>query len=239
MNDRSSPNGENRLLAALPPSDLSLLHPHLKRTVLEQGTLLQERDDRVECAYFPLSGMISLLAVMGDGQAIETAIVGREGTVGAMSGLGPWHAASRAVVTVPGTAWVIATSQLQDAVRQSDHLRNIILHYKETLLAQVQQTAGCNALHNAEERLARWLLQTRDRIDSDRMPLTQDFLSQMLGLRRTTVTVVAGVLQTAGFIHYRRGYLEIIDRSGLEQAACQCYGIIRQRTDQALPRADV
>jgi CRP-like cAMP-binding protein len=183
--------------------------------------------------------MISLLAVMGDGQAIETAIVGREGTVGAMSGLGPWHAASRAVVTVPGTAWVIATSRLQDAVRQSDPLRNIILHYKETLLAQVQQTAGCNALHNAEERLARWLLQTRDRVDSDRIPLTQEFLSQMLGVRRTTITVIAGVLQTAGFIRYRRGYLEIIDRSGLEQAACECYGIIRQRTDQALPRADV
>jgi CRP-like cAMP-binding protein len=183
--------------------------------------------------------MISLLAVMGDGQAVETAVVGREGTVGAMSGLGPWRAASRAVVTVPGTAWVIETSRLQDAVRQSEHLRNIILHYKETLLAQVQQTAGCNALHNAEERLARWLLQTRDRIDSDRMPLTQDFLSQMLGVRRPTVTVIAGVLQTAGFIHYRRGYLEIIDRSGLEQAACECYDIIRQRTDQALPRADV
>ena len=102
MNDRSSPNGENRLLAALRPSDLPLVQPHLKRTVLEQGTLLQEQDDRVECAYFPLSGMISLLAVMGDGQAIETAIVGREGTVGAMSGLGPWHAASRAVVTGAG-----------------------------------------------------------------------------------------------------------------------------------------
>jgi CRP-like cAMP-binding protein len=142
MNDRTIPNGENRLLAALRPSDLSLLQPHLKRTVLEQGTLLQEQENRVERAYFPLSGMISLLAVMGDGQAIETAIVGREGTVGAMSGLGTWHAASRAVVTLPGTAWVIETSRLQDAVRQSEHLRNIILHYKETLLAQVHRRPG-------------------------------------------------------------------------------------------------
>jgi CRP-like cAMP-binding protein len=239
MNDRSSPNGENRLLAALRPSDLSLLQPHLKQIMLEKGMRLQEQGDRVEQAYFPLSGTISLLAVMGDGQAIETAIVGREGTVGAISGLGPWHAASRAVVTVPGTAWVIATSRLQDAVRQNEHLRNILLHYKETLLAQVQQTAGCNALHNAEERLARRLLQTRDRIDSDRMPLTQDLLSQMLGLRRSTVTVVAGVLQTVGCIRYRRGYLEIIDRSALEQMACDCYDTIRQRTDQALPSADI
>src|SRR6266508_1439354 len=204
---------ENRLLATLRPSGLPLLQPHLKEIVLKQGTLLQEQEDRVERAYFPLSGMISLLAVMGDGQAIETATVGREGTVGAMSGLGPWHAASRAVVTAPGTAFVIAASRLQDAVKQSEHLRNVILHYKETLLAQVQQTAGCNALHDAKERLDRWLLQTRDRVNSDRMPLTQEL------------------------IRYHRGYVEIINRNGLEQAACECYGIIRQRTDQALPQA--
>jgi len=144
MNDRSSPNGENRLLAALRPSDLSIVQPHLKRTVLEQGTLLQEQDDRVECAYFPLSGMISLLAVMGDGQAIETAIVGREGTVGAMSGLGPWHAASRAVVTVPGTAWVIATSRLQDAVRQSDQGRCVYLRSSLRELLFKQPLALCH-----------------------------------------------------------------------------------------------
>jgi CRP-like cAMP-binding protein len=103
----------------------------------------------------------------------------------------------------------------------------------------VQQTAGCNALHKAEARLARWLLQTRDRTDGDRIPLTQEFLSQMLGERRTTVTMVAGVLQKAGLIRYRRGYVEIIDRSGLEQAACECYGIIRRRNGQALPMAAV
>jgi len=239
MHDRSAPSGQNRLLAALQPADFSLLKPHLKQTTLEQGVLLHEQEDPVQQAYFPQSGMISLLAVMGDGQAIETAIVGREGTVGAMSGLGPAHAPSRAVVQVPGTATVIATSRLQAAVRQSDHLKNVILHYKETLLAQVQQTAGCNALHKAEARLARWLLQTRDRTDGDRIPLTQEFLSQMLGVRRTTVTMVAGVLQKAGLIRYRRGYVEIIDRSGLEQAACECYGIIRRRNGQALPMAAV
>jgi CRP-like cAMP-binding protein len=231
--------GENRLLAALRPSDLSLLQPHLKQIVLEQGAVLQEQEDRVERAYFPQSGMISLLAVMGDGHAIETATVGREGTVGAMSGLGPWHASSRALVTAPGIAWVIATSRLQQVVRQSDHLRNVILHYKETLLAQVQQTAGCNALHKAEERLARWLLQTRDRVDSDRIPLTQEFLSQMLGVRRTTVTLLAKGLQREGLIRYRRGRVEIINRNGLEQAACECYHIIQRRTDQALPQAGV
>jgi CRP-like cAMP-binding protein len=236
MNDRAAPSAQNRLLAALHPADFSLLKPHLKRIVLEQGVLLHEQEDPVEQAYFPQSGMISLLAVMGDGQAIETATVGREGTVGAMAGLGPAHASSRAVVQVAGTAWVITTSQLQAAVRQSEHLRNVILQYKETLLAQVQQTAGCNALHKAEARLARWLLQTRDRVDSDRVPLTQEFLSQMLGLRRTTVTMVAGVLQKAGLIAYRRGHVEIIGRTGLEQAACECYGIIRRRTEQALPR---
>jgi hypothetical protein len=130
-------------------------------------------------------------------------------------------------------------SQLQAAVRQSEHLRNVILQYKETLLGQVQQTAGWNALHKTEARLARWLLQTRDRVESDRIPLTQDFLSEMLGVRRTTVTEVAGVLQEAGLIRYRRGQVEILDRRGLEQAACECYGVIRRRTDQALPKADV
>jgi CRP-like cAMP-binding protein len=239
MNNRSAPNGENRLLAALQPADFSLLKPYLKQIVLEQGVLLHEQEHSVEQAYFPQSGMISLLTVMGDGQAIETATVGREGTVGAMSGLGPAHASSRAVVQVAGTAWVITTSRLQAAVRQSEHLRNIILQYKETLLGQVQQTAGCNALHKAEARLARWLLQTRDRVDSDRIPLTQDFLSQMLGVRRTTVTMVAGVLQEAGLIRYRRGHIEIVDRPGLEEAACECYSVIRKRTDQALPKADV
>jgi CRP-like cAMP-binding protein len=239
MHDRSAPSGQNRLLAALQPADFSLLKPHLKQTTLEQGVLLHEQEDPVQQAYFPQSGMISLLTVMGDGQAIETATVGREGTVGAMSGLGPAHASSRAVVQVPGTATVIATFRLQAAVRQSDHLKNVILHYKETLLAQVQQTAGCNALHKAEARLARWLLQTRDRTDGDRIPLTQEFRSQMLGVRRTTVTMVAGVLQKAGLIRYRRGYVEIIDRSGLEQAACECYGIIRRRNGQALPMAAV
>jgi CRP-like cAMP-binding protein len=107
------------------------------------------------------------------------------------------------------------------------------------LLAQVQQTAGCNALHRAEERLARWLLQTRDRVDSDRIPLTQEFLSQMLGVRRTTVTLLAKGLQREGLIRYRRGRVEIINRNGLEQAACECYHIIQQRTDQALPQAGV
>jgi CRP-like cAMP-binding protein len=170
MNDRSPPSGQNRLLATLQPADFSRLEPFLKQIVLEQGALLHEQEDSVERVYFPQSGMISLLAVMGNGQAIETATVGREGAVGAMSGLGPAHASSRAVVQVAGTALVIGTSQLQAAVRQSEHLRNIILHYKETLLGQVQQTAGCNALHKTEARLARWLLQTRDRLDSDKIP---------------------------------------------------------------------
>jgi CRP-like cAMP-binding protein len=237
MNNRSGPSGQNRLLVALQPADFSLLKPHLKELALEQGVLLHEQEDRVAHAYFPASGMISLLTVMGDGRAIETATVGREGAVGAMSGLGPAHAASRAVVQVAGTASMIATVRLQEAVAQSDHLRNVILQYKETLLAQVQQTAGCNALHKADARLARWLLQTRDRIDSDLIPLTQDFLSEMLGVRRTTVTLVAGRLQKAGLIRYRRGHVEILDRSGLEQTACECYGILRRRTDRALPTA--
>jgi CRP-like cAMP-binding protein len=236
VNKHPGPNGANRLLAALTPADFGLLVPHLIDMELEHGALLHEQDDAIEHVYFPRSGMISLLTVMGNGQAVEAATVGREGVVGAVAGLVPVRASSRAIVQAPGAAAVISTARLRAAVGQSECIRDMILMYKERLLAQVQQTAGCNALHKAEARLARWLLQTRDRIDSDSIPLTQEFLSQMLGVRRTTVTMVAGVLQKAGLIRYRRGYVQILDRGGLERAACECYRLIRQRTDQALTR---
>jgi CRP-like cAMP-binding protein len=226
---------ENRLLKGLDPADFALLGQHLWQVPLLQGLVLQEQEAPVEQVYFPLSGVISLISVLEGGAMVETAMVGREGVVGAFAGLGPWNAFTRAVVQIPGIAGVIPTSCFQSAVSQSVRIRNLILRYKEGLLAQVQQTAACNALHSLEARLARWLLQASDRLDDQQLPLTQDCLAQMLGVRRTTVTLMAGKLQEDNLITYHRGHITLVDRAGLERVACECYRTIRRRTDVSLP----
>lgn len=231
--------GRNRILSVLGPAELSLLQPHLKDIQFAQGTVLQEQGEPIEQVYFPHSGMISLVAVMNDGEkSIETATVGREGTVGAMSGLGPRHAFNRAVVQVAGNMGRIPTAKLQAAIKASPILRDVVVKYNEVLLAQIQQGSACNAFHEAEARLCRWLLQTRDRIDSDTIPLTQEFLAQMLGVRRTTVTLIARALQKRGHVRYRRGKIEIIDRAGLEKCACECYGTVRRQIEEYFPLAN-
>jgi CRP-like cAMP-binding protein len=226
----------NRLLGALRPSERALLEPYLKEVTLSQGQILQEQGDDIEQIYFPHHGMISLVAVMNNGgKIIETATVGREGAVGAMAGFGPRHAFRRAIVQVAGTAAKIPTAHFREAVKSSEALRDILVRYNEVLLAQVQQAAACNAFHEAEQRLARWLLQTRDRIDTDTIPLTQEFLAQMLGVRRTTVTIIAHALQERGLLRYRRGQIEITDRQGLERVSCECYETVRKQIDEYFP----
>jgi CRP-like cAMP-binding protein len=227
----ASENNRNGLLAVLEPSDLALLHPHMRRLPLIAGAILQEQEAPVEQIYFPLSGLISLNAVMEAGEVVDTATVGRRGAVGAFAGLGHWHAFTRAVVQIPGTAMVISASHFQAAVSQSERIRDLILRYKEGLLAQVQQTAACNALHQVEARLARWLLQAIDGVDEPTLPLTHDHLAEMLAVRRTTVTVIAGKLQEARLIRYHRGRIDVLDRVGLEKMACECYRTIRRRTE--------
>jgi CRP-like cAMP-binding protein len=228
----------NRLLMSLDEADFAPLAAHLRTGPLLQGQVLQEQESPVEQVYFPLSGVVSLISVMQGGEVVETATIGREGAIGAFGGLGPWNAFSRAVVRLPGTAAVMSVAHFQAAVGQSDRIRNLILRYKEALLAQVQQTAACNALHSLEARLARWLLQTLDRTDDPKLPLTQDFMSQMLAVRRTTVTLIAGQLQEAGLISYRRGLVVVLDRPRLEEAACECYRTIRRRTDAVFADGD-
>ncbi len=228
----------NRILAALRPPEMMILQPHLKEVELEQGVLLQEQGELIERVYFPNSGMVSLLAVMQQGNSVETATVGREGAIGAMAGLGPRHAFTRALVQMPGTASQVATSKFQAVVAASPAIRDIIVRHNEVLLAQVQQSAACNALHEAESRFCRWLLQSRDRTDGDVVPITQEFLAQMLGVRRTTVTLVAQSLQDAGLLRYRRGRIEILDRDRLEERACECYGVVRRTIEEHLPQAE-
>ena len=233
--DRHQTSRRNLLLAALPAKDLALLAPHLKEIMLEQGAVLQEQGERIDQVYFPHDGIVSLLAVMRQGDAIETATIGYEGAVGFFAGLGARRSHTRAVVQVNGAALRVAASPFRKAAEDSEAIRRLIVAYGEMLLIQVQQTAACNALHGVEARLSRWLLQARDRVESNVIKLTHEFLSQMLGVRRTTVTVVANELQQAGLIRYHRGQIEIVDRSGLEARACECYDAIRRQIDEVRP----
>jgi CRP-like cAMP-binding protein len=235
VSEFSGQSGQNRLLAALSPPDHSLLAPYLKDLTFELGSLLQEAGEPVEHIYFPQQGLVSLLTVMSDGQGIETATVGNEGVIGAMSGFSARRGFTRAVVQAPLMASRISRAEFHKAVQQSEGVRNLMASYNEVLLAQVQQTAACNALHSSESRLARWLLQTRDRIDTDVLPLTQEFLSQMLGVQRTTVTLVAGQLEQMGVIQNRRGRIVIVDRKELENVACECYAIVRDHISTVPP----
>ena len=236
MVTRVESQGENELLTALSASDYLLLRPQLKQVALQQGDVLQAYGERIQHVLFPLGGMISILSVMQDGKAVETSVVGREGVLGAQCGLGISHAYSRAVVQIAGRAVRIAGAQFHKAMRESERMRDAVVRYSELRLAQTQQAAACNALHGAEARLSRWLLQSSDVIGADVVPLTQEFLSQMLGVRRTTVTAIARSLQETGMIHYSRGRIQISDRKRLESSACECYEVLRRLPAQILVR---
>jgi CRP-like cAMP-binding protein len=227
---RSQPCRRNRLLAALPSADLALLNRQLKETPLSRGMVLQEAGEHVEDVWFIDDGIVSLLVPMRHGDAIEIATVGHEGAIGSLAGLGPRRSHTGAVVQVAGSACRIPVSRFRKAAAESPAVRDLIILYSEMLLAQVQQSAACNALHDVEARLSRWLLQAHDRVHTSTIPLTHEFLSQMLGVSRPTVTVVANELQKAGLIRYRRGQVEIRDRPGLEARACECYEVIRKNT---------
>jgi CRP-like cAMP-binding protein len=229
--DQLISHGNNRLLEILPAADLALLHPHLTQTHYELGALLQEAGDPVQQVYFPQNGMISLLAVMRDGNGIETATIGREGAVSVMAGFGGRYSPSRAVVQIAGDVSQIASASFRTVVENSPTLRDLVVRYNDVQIALVQQTAGCNALHDVQKRMCRWLLQTRDRCESDAIPLTQEFLSQMLGVQRTSVSLIAGGLQTAGLIKYRRGRVDLLDRDELEKKSCECYETARLKSE--------
>lgn len=225
---------QNQLLAAMPSAELAALRPHLKQVTLEHGSQLKDSGERIQYVYFPLNGMVSLLLVMSDGRAIKTAVVGREGALGVQSGLGIANAYARATVEIRGEALRIPGSQFHRIVRDSEKLRDLLVRYREFCFAQMQQSVACNALHGAEERLARWLLHSSDIVGSHVLPLTQEFLAQVLGVRRTTVTGLAQTLLQSGVIDYRRGRIEICNRDQLKRFACECYDVLQRLTPQAL-----
>jgi CRP-like cAMP-binding protein len=214
---------DNRLLASLPRDHFDRLLPHLSTVSLPQGDVLTEAGDEVDQVYFPHYGMLSLLAVLRDGKAIETATVGREGVVGAMAGLGLYKSLVRVVVQMPMACSKIAAPHFRTVAAASDPVRNLCIRYNEVLLSQARVTAACNALHSIEARFCRWLLQSADRAAGDTVALTQEFLAEMLGVRRTSVTEVATKVQNAGVITYSRGVIRILDRGALMRMSCECY----------------
>jgi DNA-binding CsgD family transcriptional regulator/CRP-like cAMP-binding protein len=222
---------DNRLLGCLSDVDFAVLAPHLKRVPLNTGNVLQEQDTVVEFVYFPLSGVISLLAVMNDGAAVEAAMIGREGCVGLCADFGPWHACARAVVQAAGFAERIAAALFRDIAHKNIQIKNLMLRYKEALCAQIQQTAGCNALHSVEKRVARWLLEMLDRMDGCEVSATREIISQVLGARRTTITSIVGRLEASDLIRRRRGHIEVANRAALEKLACDCSETYRRRLD--------
>jgi CRP-like cAMP-binding protein len=214
---------DNKLLTSLPRDHFDRLLPNLSTVHFPQGLVLFEAGDEVDQVYFPHYGMLSLLAVLRDGKAIETATVGREGVVGAMAGLGLYKSLVRVVAQMPVACSKIAATHFRTAATGSDAVRNLCIRYNEVLLSQARVTAACNALHPIEARFCRWLLQSADRAASDTIALTQEFLAEMLGVRRTSVTEVASKVQNAGVITYSRGVIKILDRPALMRMSCECY----------------
>ena len=222
------PAVRNGLLAALPPGDLARLRPRLHPVELPFDQTLYPADAAVDAVLFPESGMVSLLATLDDGEQVEVGIAGREGLVGIPLVLGDDRSLVEARVQLGGTALRIGAAALREEMEASAALRALLNRYALAFHAQVTMTAACNARHAIEQRLARWLLIAHDRAGADEFPMTHEFVSMMLGVRRPGVTIAAGVLQNAGLIHYARGRMEVTDRPGLEAASCECYHTARR-----------
>ena len=232
--DQFAPDGENRILAILPDADRHRLLPLMERVRLELKHVLYEPNAPVAYVYFPLTGVMSLLTVMDDGSSIEVATVGNEGMVGLPVFLGAGSMPGKALSQIPGDSMRMPAESFRREANAGGALQAILQRYTQGLLNQIAQSAACNRLHPMTERCARWLLMTHDRVGRDEFPLTHEFLSQMLGVRRATVTVATGTLQQAGLIRSRRGSITILDREGLENASCECYRIIREEYDRLL-----
>jgi CRP-like cAMP-binding protein len=224
---------KNRILRQLSADELKSIQPWLTVMELRSNTVLHEQGGPIERIYFPVSGMISLLAVMQSGEQIETGIVGAEGLLGGDAPVNG-HLFGQATVQLDGAALTVPKAQFVDAYHAHPHLQNLVNRYQSILLMQAQQNGACHALHSVRSRLCRWMLQTQDMIGSATFNLTQEFLSHMLGVRRNTVSVEAHTVQQAGLIRYTRGNITVLNRDGLEDCACECYSVMRAETDKLM-----
>ncbi len=225
---------ENRLLAALPDSEYQGLAPYLTCVSLEFQQILHQPDEPITQVYFPNSALISLVSILKNGSSQEIGIVGSEGMVGLPVILGGHSTISQAVVQIAGSAMKLSSQVLKHEFGRGVHLQKLLLLYTQARLTQVTQLAVCNTQHILQERLACWLLSVSDCIKQDQFPLTQELIANMLGVRRSSVTVVANLLQQAGIIRYRRGNIAIVNRKHLEEIACECYHLVKREYSRLL-----
>jgi CRP-like cAMP-binding protein len=224
---------ENRLLRALPRRERERLRPKLEPVRLAVREQLYDAGKPIAHVYFPTDCVLSMVADV-DGESVEVATVGNEGMAGLPVFLGTGTIPSKCYCQVPGDALRMRAAALEEEVGCGGALRDVLLRYTHYLLTQATQSAACNRLHSAEERLCRWLLMTQDRAGSDRFPLTQEFMALLLGVRRATVSLTASALQHAGLIKYSRGKVTVLDREGLEGASCGCYAVVRKELERLL-----
>ena len=233
----SAPRSPNGFLSSLTPDDFELVRPHLRTADLSPDLVLVEVDETLKRAYLPHRGVISLVVKLARGEHVQIAMVGRDSIFGAFSALGDPIALNSAVVLVPGVASTIDIDQLRAAADQSSSFRATLARHGLAVYAQIQQTAGCNASHTVESRLARCLLHTRDLSGSDKLVLTQEAMAQMIGARRNSVSLVANTLQQAKLIHYSRGHIEITDFDGLSKTSCECYAMVKAQYQRLISPA--
>lgn len=226
------PPRENRIVAALPQSDRQQLLEATTEVTLNVRTVLFEPGEAVDAVYFPTDGVVSLVTPVHTGALVEVATIGNEGVVGVPLVQPLTGFAVRAITQVAGHGLRVDASVFAELVANSRPFQTLIDRYTQALFGQIAQAAACNRLHSSEERLSRWLLMSQDRVESGQFTITQELLAQMLGARRSTVSVSAGILQRAGLIKYARGHVTIVDRRGLEAVACECYAVIRAELDR-------
>jgi CRP-like cAMP-binding protein len=231
FNDGDGNHIHNFILLGLPPKERDMLFPKLELVRLKTHHVLHEPGDSLKSAYFCNEGLISILSVFPDGKSVEVGLIGKEGFIGLPLVAGFRTAPTRAIAQIEATAFRVDGEALMRILRECPQLERRLQQFSQIMAAQVTQIAACNRLHEVNERLARWLLMSADRVDSNSLPLTQEFLAQMLGTRRSSVTVAAGMLQKAGLIANGRGDVEIVDRRRLEEAACDCYGIMQRQIE--------
>ena len=228
----SAAQSSNVVLASLSADDFEAIRPHLRTVELSPERPLIRLGEAITQVYLPHSGVVSFIVELAAGERVEVAMVGRDSVVGASAALGIMVGVTEAIVLLPGTASVIDVDRFRAAVERSEALRTTLVRHGQALFVQAQQTAGCNASHSVEARLARWLLRVRDLSGSNHFTLTQELMAQMIGARRNSVSIVANTLQQARYIRYSRGHVEILDLDGLTGLACECYGAVKAQYER-------
>jgi CRP-like cAMP-binding protein len=226
---------ENRLLAVMSRELYKKIAPNLKRVSLAQGTILHHPGETIETLYFPIDCLLSITITMNDGSTAEAGMVGNREVIGINAFMGGSETTqTQYIVQMAGSAIKVDAQLLLEEFDRNKELRDVLLRYTQALIAQISQTTGCNSLHNLDQRLARWMLEVQDRVNSDELKLTHEFISHMLGVRRAGVTQAAQKLQEKGLIQYQRGNVKILDQPGLEASSCECFRVLKEEYDRLL-----